>query len=122
MTRDLMTAVAAVGLVFGAVGCDSETTPSSPQTTGTTSSQAGHDHDKMAEDQKQIAAGLAKLSPADRALAEKQKVCPVTGEPLGSMGRPEKITVQGKDLFICCKGCRDEVMNHSEKYLTKLGK
>ena len=122
MTRDLMTAVAAIGLVFGAVGCDSKPPPSSPQPTGTTPSQAGHDHGKMTEDQKEIAAELAKLSPADRELAEKQKVCPVSGEPLGSMGQPEKITAHGKDLFICCKGCRDEVMNHPEKYLAKLGK
>ena len=38
--------------------------------------------------QASIAANLAKLSADDKALAEAQKVCPVTGEPLGSMGVP----------------------------------
>jgi len=33
---------------------------------------------------------LAKLSPADRASAEKQHVCPVTGKMLGTMDRRKK--------------------------------
>lgn len=47
------------------------------------------------------------LSPADRALAERQRVCPVTKLPLGSMGA--LVRVEGKDgrvVFLCCEGCR----------------
>ncbi|MBX9582357.1 MAG: hypothetical protein K2X87_18805 [Gemmataceae bacterium] len=51
------------------------------------------------------AANLAKLPADDRARAEAQKVCPVTGEPLGSMGVPVKLTLQGEAVFVCCKGC-----------------
>ncbi len=66
--------------------------------------------------------GLAELSAADRALAEKQAVCPVTGEPLGSMGTPIKLTVAGQTVFICCAGCEEELRKEPEKYLAKLAK
>src|SRR5205085_434526 len=49
--------------------------------------------------------GLESLSTADRALAIEQKLCPVTGKPLGSMGTPPRVVVAGKTVFLCCKGC-----------------
>jgi hypothetical protein len=51
---------------------------------------------------------LAKLdlSPADRAAAEKQQVCPVTRLPLGSMGAPVRIESDSGVVFLCCEGCR----------------
>jgi Cu(I)/Ag(I) efflux system membrane fusion protein len=52
---------------------------------------------------------LAKLSPEDRALAEKQKVCPVSGKALGAMGTPYKVTVQGRDVLLCCSGCESKI-------------
>jgi hypothetical protein len=64
--------------------------------------------------------GPAKLSEEDRKLAEKQKVCPVTGERLGSMGEPIKVTVKGRAVFLCCKGCIDEIKTNPDKYLAKL--
>jgi hypothetical protein len=60
-----------------------------------------------------IRRALAKLSPADRALAERQKVCPVTGLPLGSMGPPPRVVVKGKTVFICCEGCAARLENAS---------
>lgn len=75
-----------------------------------------HDH----ADDKRIAAALAKLSPANRALAEKQEICPVSGDPLGSMGTPVKLTLEGRELFICCAGCEDAVREDPEKYFKKL--
>ena len=68
----------------------------------------------------QYAEAMAKLSPADRALAEKQEVCPVSGEPLGSMGTPYKVTVQGQEVLLCCPGCEAEITNNPEKYLAKV--
>src|SRR5262249_40436448 len=44
-------------------------------------------------------------SAEDRLLAAKQKVCPVTGEPLDSMGGPVRLIVEGRTVFVCCKGC-----------------
>jgi YHS domain-containing protein len=64
--------------------------------------------------------GLAELSEADRALAEKQKVCPVSGSLLGSMGKPLKVTVKGKTVFLCCAHCEAKIKADPDKYLAKL--
>ena len=64
--------------------------------------------------------GLKELDEADRKLAEKQKYCPKTGELLGSMGKPYKITLNGRVVFLCCDGCEEEVKKDPEKYLKKL--
>ena len=72
-------------------------------------------------DPAKIKANLALLSTEDRALAEKQKICPVSGEPLGTMGAPKKISVAGHDVFICCKGCEKDLTSEPDKYLAKLG-
>jgi YHS domain-containing protein len=72
-------------------------------------------------DPAKIKASLALLSTEDRALAEKQKICPVSGEPLGTMGTPKKISVAGRDVFICCQGCEKELTSEPDKYLAKLG-
>jgi Cu(I)/Ag(I) efflux system membrane fusion protein len=63
---------------------------------------------------------LAKLPPDDRKLAEAQKVCPITGEPLGSMGMPYKITVKGRPVFLCCQGCELVVEDDPDAVLKKL--
>lgn len=72
-------------------------------------------------DHAKIKASLALLSTEDRALAENQKICPVSGEPLGAMGAPKKISVAGHDVFICCQGCEKELTSEPDKYLAKLG-
>lgn len=64
--------------------------------------------------------GLAELSAADRAAAQSQRVCPVSGQLLGSMGKPPKITVEGNDVFLCCAGCEGQVRNDPSKYLAKV--
>jgi len=69
-----------------------------------------------------IAEAIAKLSPADRALAEKQKKCPVADMPLGSMGTPIKVDVDGRPVFICCEGCRESLLAEPAKYLAALRK
>jgi Cu(I)/Ag(I) efflux system membrane fusion protein len=67
-----------------------------------------------------IAKGLSKLSPADQALAVKQKTCPVTGELLGSMGMPPVVEINGRKVFICCKGCEAALRKEPGKYLSRL--
>lgn len=79
---------------------------------------AGHAHGHGA--QSAIEKALAQLSAVDRALAEKQKICPVSGEPLGSMGTPVKVNVNGRDVFLCCAGCEDALRDQPETYLAKL--
>ena len=79
-----------------------------------------HDHAAHTQTNGEYAEELAKLPPADRELAARQKVCPVSGEPLGSMGVPTKVTVQGRDVLLCCQGCEGQLKENPEKYLAKL--
>jgi hypothetical protein len=59
------------------------------------------------------------LSPEDQALADAQKICPVTRKPLGSMGPPVRVSVAGKTVLICCEGCEDRLRKSPEKYLSQ---
>lgn len=59
------------------------------------------------------------------ALAAEQKVCAVTGEPLGSMGRPEPVAVTDSKgakhtVLICCESCREELLQNPDEHLAKL--
>ena len=67
-------------------------------------------------------AELAKLSPVDAASAEKQHFCPVSGDMLGAMGAPIKVDVDGQQVWICCEGCRDSLLENPDEYLAKLKK
>ncbi|MHC5538227.1 heavy metal-binding domain-containing protein [Singulisphaera rosea] len=60
------------------------------------------------------------LSPEDQAIVSRQKICPVTGKPLGSMGTPVKVTVTGKDVMICCEGCESRLKKDPKAYLSKI--
>jgi membrane fusion protein, copper/silver efflux system len=67
-----------------------------------------------------ISEALSQLSASERALAIKQKFCPVTGEPLGSMGAPFGVEISGRKVFLCCKGCEKEMRRDAARYLSKL--
>ena len=71
---------------------------------------------------KDVVKALSELSDADRTAALAQKTCPVTDKPLGSMGKPHKVTVKGQDVFLCCAGCEADIKENPEKYLAKLMK
>ena len=122
-------------VAFGLSGCgQSGDNSPKPETNGPAAPDHNHadhnhaDHDHADHDHGSHGAHgdheaeLAKLSPEDRQLAEKQKVCPVSGEPLGSMGKPYKVTVEERDVFLCCKGCEDAIKKDPAKYLAKLPK
>ena len=82
-------------------------------------SHAGHSHNDHAM-HSEYEGESSKLPPEDHVLAERQKVCPVSGDPLGSMGVPYKVTVQGRKVLLCCQGCEDAIKENPEKYLAKL--
>lgn len=87
----------------------------------------GHgDHGEHSEhghtDMEKMKAELAKLSPEDAAAAEKQHICPVSGEMLGTMGVPMKIDVNGEQIWICCDGCKDKLLANPDEYLAKIKK
>ena len=63
---------------------------------------------------------LKGLALADRPGALEQRLCPVTEKPLGSMGVPPRITVRGRAVFLCCKGCAAAIEADPETYLAKL--
>jgi len=72
------------------------------------------------EEEAEIKAALAKLSPEDRRLAEAQQICPDTNQPLGSMGVPVKVMLKGEPVFVCCKGCVERVKINEAKTLAKV--
>jgi YHS domain-containing protein len=59
-------------------------------------------------------------SEEDRQLIAKQKICPVSEQPLDSMGEPYRTEVEGKVVFVCCKNCTSALKKDPEKYLAKL--
>jgi hypothetical protein len=65
-------------------------------------------------------AAIEKLPAADREQALKQAVCPASGEHLGAMGVPFKVSVQGRSFFLCCKGCQDDVKADPQGIIAKL--
>jgi hypothetical protein len=114
--RSLLTmlAVATLGLVVIGPGCNRRG-PAEPEAASTSAGEVS-----SSSEEAEIEAALAKLSSADRALAEAQKMCPVSDQPLGSMGTPIKVTVEGREVFVCCEGCVAEVQENFEKYAPKL--
>ncbi len=72
--------------------------------------------ERSAEEQ----AAVDKLPPVDRELAMKQKVCPISGERLGSMGTPHKVILGNRVVFLCCGGCEDAARQDPDGVLRKL--
>jgi hypothetical protein len=68
----------------------------------------------------EIEKNLANLSPEDKELVHLQKTCPVSGEELGSMGPPIKVTKDGKSLFICCEGCQKPAEEKFAEFLAQI--
>ena len=62
----------------------------------------------------------SKLSPADQKLAAVQKICPVTGADLNSMGGAVPVDLAGRRVFICCAGCESALRKDPDKHLQKL--
>lgn len=61
--------------------------------------------------------------PADSEVKERPSepyllpTCPVSGEKLGSMGDPVVLTVEGREVKLCCKGCVRKIEKDPAKYL-----
>jgi Cu(I)/Ag(I) efflux system membrane fusion protein len=68
-----------------------------------------------------LQAAMKKLTPEDRAIAEKQKYCPILeNSRLGSMGVPVKVMVDGKAVFVCCPACEKPAKDKPQETLQKL--
>ncbi|MFQ5733589.1 MAG: hypothetical protein ACE5KM_16750 [Planctomycetaceae bacterium] len=57
---------------------------------------------------------------ADELAIASQRLCPVSGKKLGSMGRPIKTIVNGKPVYVCCKGCTNALKANPQKYFARL--
>ncbi|MEZ6148516.1 MAG: hypothetical protein R3C09_00205 [Pirellulaceae bacterium] len=69
----------------------------------------GHDHEAMKKAEKKISDTLATLPAEDQKLAAAQRFCPMMAHSrLGAMGAPIKLIIEGKPVFVCCKGCVDD--------------
>ena len=68
---------------------------------------------------KKLPVKVVKIGPEDKAGIERQKVCPVSGEKLDSMGGPIKVLVGDQPVYLCCKGCLKKVEKDPETYLRK---
>ncbi|MDP1796427.1 MAG: hypothetical protein Q8K78_03055 [Planctomycetaceae bacterium] len=85
--------------------------------------QPGHSHKADKPDEAKIKAAMAKLPEADRSAAAAQRYCPMMDTVrLGAMGAPLKVVIEGKPVFVCCAGCKDEAVEHGKKTLTTVDK
>jgi hypothetical protein len=104
------------GLALLGAGCQQATPPAEPAVT-----EMSHADHADTVDPAVVAAEMAKLSPEDREQAILQGYCVVSREPLGSMGIPLKVSVEGeKSVFVCCEGCEEMVRSNPEKMLARL--
>lgn len=110
-TNGLLLAAIAGLMAASAVGCANQTPPAA-----TTESDSG----SVAVEIPEGMSGVAELSEAAQSAAIKQRTCPVSGELLGSMGKPIQVTVEGQDLFVCCDSCIETVKEDPAKYIAKL--
>lgn len=108
----------------GSAGCRKEPAPAPPLPAPAAPSAAPADDPAPAAKTSaaaKIDAALASLSADDRALATKQKICPVSGEDLGGMGAPLKVSVAGQEVFVCCESCKEPLLADPAKHLVKIG-
>ncbi|MCA9091218.1 MAG: hypothetical protein KDA90_21590 [Planctomycetaceae bacterium] len=121
---DSRSIVSAAFLLLGGIllfaGCSSPDPSQAKSSGGPVSSSAGEGDAWKANLSEDVVQALSELPEADRSAALAQKTCPVTDGPLGSMGKPVKVTIEGRDVYLCCDGCEKELNSHPEKYLAKI--
>lgn len=108
----------ALGMVAGVLASASVVADDKPGQTD----EKHHDHDPVAVE-KEIAASLGELSAADRKLAQAQRFCTMMEySRLGAMGKPVKVMIEGKPIFVCCESCVDEAVKSGKDTLIKAEK
>ena len=65
----------------------------------------------LIQQQGQHQAAQSNLKQADHLQIAVQKICPVSGGALGSMGEPLKVQVGEQIAYLCCKGCQGKELN-----------
>jgi YHS domain-containing protein len=49
-----------------------------------------------------------------------QKLCPVTGEELGSMGPPIPVTIGSQTIYVCCQACVNAVKRSPDEFIRRV--
>lgn len=65
-------------------------------------------------------ANFNKLPEADREAAIAQRICPISGMKLGGMGVPHRMEIDGRVIYLCCKGCKAGVKKDPEAAFRKI--
>jgi hypothetical protein len=60
---------------------------------------------------------ISRATQADQPAINAQRVCKVSGEPLGSMGVPIKVARGNQAVYLCCQGCVRTVQANPDRYL-----
>jgi membrane fusion protein, copper/silver efflux system len=109
---------AAASTYFGASGSAQSGAPQSNAAYGV--NQPAGKPARYAAPAGEALAQIGQLPEADRKLALAQRVCPITGLVLGSMGVPVKIVLKGQPVFLCCPGCEAAARENPEKTLKRV--
>jgi YHS domain-containing protein len=67
-------------------------------------------------------AAIKELPAAEQDQALKQVVCPVSNHNLGSMGKPSKVTAEGRTFYLCCDDCQEELKKNPKAVIARLDK
>ncbi|MGE3804281.1 MAG: hypothetical protein AB7K24_06380 [Gemmataceae bacterium] len=102
-TRNLLMLVALTFIIV--VGCGKQSEPPAQPASGL---------------DPKVEAERAKLPPEERKLVDAQHLCPVHDEPLGHMGAPYKITLEGETVFLCCDACAPDAKADPKKIVAKV--
>ena len=65
-------------------------------------------------------AGIKELPAAEQEAAIKQVSCPVSSHHLGGMGKPVKVTAEGRTFYLCCEDCQEGVTKDPKGIIAKL--
>jgi hypothetical protein len=63
---------------------------------------------------------IKELPAAEQDAALAQLTCPVSSDHLGSMGKPFKVTAEGRTFYLCCDGCQKDLKANPKAVIAKL--
>jgi len=50
------------------------------------------------------------------------KICPVSGEEIGGMGKGVEVVYKGKTYMLCCAACKKDFDRNPEKFIKNIEK
>jgi Cu(I)/Ag(I) efflux system membrane fusion protein len=74
----------------------------------------------LLDGQMQLSQSYEELPTAADSSKVSADTCPVSGEKIGSMGKPFVIVHEGRDIQLCCKACKRDFEAEPAKFLAKL--